>query len=244
MKSDLIEINKVSLSFGDKPILKELDLTIGKGESLAIIGGSGEGKSVLLKCILGLIPQDSGSITFMGSKITGKNKESFLSIFGMLFQGAALFDSLPVWENISFRDKYNKELTELDRRKLAKDTLELVGLPESTMELFPAELSGGMQKRVGIARAIVTNPHILFFDEPTSGLDSITAHNINKLIRSIVTRLGATTVTISHDISSVKVIADKIALLESGSITWQGKKSDFESTNHPKVRQFRNPESF
>ncbi len=244
MKSDLIEINKVSLSFGDKPILKELDLTIGKGESLAIIGGSGEGKSVLLKCILGLIPQDTGSIKFMGSKITGKNKESFLSKFGMLFQGAALFDSLPVWENISFRDKYNKELTELDRRKLAKDTLELVGLPESTMELFPAELSGGMQKRVGIARAIVTNPHILFFDEPTSGLDSITAHNINKLIRNIVTRLGATTVTISHDISSVKVIADKIALLDSGSITWQGKKSDFESTNYPKVRQFRNPESF
>ncbi|MEE2774807.1 MAG: ATP-binding cassette domain-containing protein [Pseudomonadota bacterium] len=244
MKSSLINIDKLSLSFGNKRVLKDLDLQVGKGESLVIIGGSGEGKSVLLKCILGLLHQDSGSINFMGAKIIGENKQQFLSQFGMLFQGAALFDSMPVWENISFRYKYSKMFTKTERKDLAKEKLALVGLSENTADLFPAELSGGMQKRVGIARAIASNPKILFFDEPTSGLDPRMAHNINKLLQDIIIKLSATTVTITHDVSSVKALADKVALLESGSIAWQGKTNEFNSTDHPNVSQFKNPSSF
>lgn len=241
MSQALIETKALSKKFDDKDILNRVDLIIEKGKNLAIIGGSGQGKSVLLKCIVGLIEPDSGQIFFKGSLLTKKDKRLLMNSFGILFQGAALFDSMPIWENISFQFKYTGALSSKERRHLANQKLELVGLPKSTADRFPSELSGGMQKRVGIARAIAAEPKILFFDEPTSGLDPIMSNTINNLIKGVVKELGSTAVTISHDLKSIRAIADNVALLHEGSIDWCGTIQEFELTSNVNIKEFIEP---
>lgn len=242
MMSDIkIQIRNLYKSFGSNKVLQGIDLDVHDGQSIAIIGASGTGKSVLLKCILGLIKPDSGSASVDGIETVGasrQTREDVLRKFGMLFQGGALFDSLPVWENIMFRFRQNNALSIDELRQVATDTLADVLLEERVLDLYPAELSGGMQKRVGLARAIADKPGILFFDEPTSGLDPITSGVINRLIRNAVDRLGATAMTISHDMNSVRLIADQVAMIHDGHIIWQGSVKDMETVDHPVVHQF------
>lgn len=243
MTSCLIKIRGLSKTFMNNNVFTNINLSINKGQNLTVIGGSGQGKSVLLKCIIGLIEPDEGELIYDGNLLTKKNSSQFVDDLGILFQGAALFDSLPVWENISFKFKYTGTLSSWDRRRLAKQKLDLVGLPSTTADLFPSELSGGMQKRVGIARAIATNPKILFFDEPTSGLDPIMSNTVNNLIRTIVKDLGNTAITISHDLDSIRLISDTVALLHNGKIDYDGTIEDFETTANPNIKQFINPNS-
>ena len=242
MMSDIkIQIRNLYKSFGSNKVLQGIDLDVHDGQSIAIIGASGTGKSVLLKCILGLIKPDSGSASVDGIETVGasrQTREDVLRKFGMLFQGGALFDSLPVWENIMFRFRQNNALSIDELRQVATDTLADVLLEERVLDLYPAELSGGMQKRVGLARAIADKPGILFFDEPTSGLDPITSGVINRLIRNAVDRLGATAMTISHDMNSVRQIADQVAMIHDGHIIWQGSVKEMETVDHPVVHQF------
>ncbi len=221
-----IEMKKVSKAFGKKVVLKDLDLTINRGESVVIIGGSGTGKSVTLKCILGLLHPDKGEIKFNGKNI------------GMLFQGAALFDSLTVWENVSFAVLQQKGMTRERAKKIAIEKLAEVGLKPEVADVYPADLSGGMKKRVGLARAIAIQPDTLFFDEPTTGLDPIMSDVINDLIVRCVKKLGATALTITHDMTSARKIADKIAMLYEGKIIWMGTVKELDKTDNPYVRQF------
>ena len=234
----MIELKNVSKSFGANQVLRDVSLKIDAGTSLAIIGGSGTGKSVTLKCILGLIKPDSGSITLDGAPIA-KDREKFLARFGMLFQGGALFDSMHVWQNVAFR-LLHEGMSRDEAREIAVAKLSRVGLKPHTADLFPAELSGGMQKRVALARAVATNPEVIFFDEPTSGLDPIMSGVINRLIREIVTEMGATTITITHDMSSVRVIADTVALIHDGLVRWNGTVEDMEQADNPYLHQFLN----
>ena len=231
-------------SFGPKHVLRSIDLAVPKGQSTVIIGGSGTGKSVTLKCVLGIIRPDAGTIRVDGQDVTrvrGRARETVLDKFGMLFQGGALFDSLPVWQNVAFRLLGGARRLPRDQaRATAIEKLRRVGLGEEVADLYPAELSGGMQKRVGLARAIAAEPEIIFFDEPTTGLDPIMADVINDLIREIVTELGATAMTITHDMSSVRKIADRVAMLHEGIIQWEGPVADIETTDNPYVHQFVN----
>jgi phospholipid/cholesterol/gamma-HCH transport system ATP-binding protein len=243
MRHSLIKIEGLSKSFIKNNIFSNINLSVNEGQILTIIGGSGQGKSVLLKCIIGLIDADEGQVFYDGAVLTQKNKFEFIRNFGVLFQGAALFDSMPVWENISFQFKYSGLLSNNERLELAKRKLDLVGLPEATAYLFPSELSGGMQKRVGIARAIAANPKVLFFDEPTSGLDPIMSNTVNKLIRSLVKELGTTAITISHDLNSIRLISDIIALLHQGHIDFVGTIDDFEATKNKNIKRFIKPNS-
>ena len=237
----MIELDNVCKAFGSKQILRGVSLEIAKGESLVIIGGSGTGKSVTLKCILGLITHDSGTIRVGGTEMTSTERETFLSRFGMLFQGAALFDSLKVWENVAFRLVRGPHKIASDEAKhIAVEKLRRVGLSPDVADLFPAELSGGMQKRVGLARAIATDPEVIFFDEPTTGLDPIMSGVINDLIRGIVTEMGATAMTITHDMRSVHAIADRVAMLYEGRVEWTGPHADLETCENAIVRQFVN----
>lgn len=236
-----IELSGVSKSFDDKHVLRGLDLTIGKGESVVIIGGSGTGKSVTLKCILGLLEADKGSIKVDGKEVQhlrSAEREKFLMKFGMLFQGAALFDSLPVWHNVAFKLIQAQGMHHKEAKERAIATLASVGLSPHVGDLFPSELSGGMQKRVGLARAIVAKPEIIFFDEPTTGLDPIMADVINELIVKCVHELGATTLSITHDMASARKISDRIAMLHEGRIIWQGPKRDIDHSGNPYVDQF------
>ncbi len=237
-----IEMRGVRKSFGSKPVLRGVDLTVPTGRSLVIIGGSGTGKSVTLKCILGLIAPDAGEIEVDGENVAGKRgkaREKLLDKFGMLFQGGALFDSFSVWENVAFRLlQGSRKLPREEARAVAIAKLRRVGLKEDAVDLFPAELSGGMQKRVGLARAICAEPEIIFFDEPTTGLDPIMADVINDLIRECVRDLGATTITITHDMSSVRKIADKAAMLYKGKIIWQGPRDEIDDSGNEYVAQF------
>ncbi len=239
-----IEMRGVEKRFGRNRVLRGIDLTVGRGESLVIIGGSGTGKSVAIKTILGLVPPDSGTIRVDGEdaiRLRGKDRERLLDKFGMLFQGGALFDSLLVWENVAFRLRYGaSKLPRPEARDVAITKLRRVGLQPETADLYPAELSGGMQKRVGLARAICTEPEIIFFDEPTTGLDPIMSDVINDLIRELVTELGATAVTITHDMRSVRRIADTVAMIHEGVIQWTGPVGDIDSTDNPYVHQFVN----
>ncbi|PRX35333.1 phospholipid/cholesterol/gamma-HCH transport system ATP-binding protein [Meinhardsimonia xiamenensis] len=236
----MIELIDVHKSFGKKHVLKGVNLRVEKGESMVIIGGSGTGKSVLLKCILGLVRPEKGRILLDGQDaIRPSDRDAFLARFGMLFQGGALFDSLPVWQNVAFRLlrgalKRPRE----EARRIAIDKLARVGLGADTADLYPAELSGGMQKRVGLARAIAAEPEIIFFDEPTTGLDPILAGVINRLIRGIVEEMGATAVTITHDMTSVRAIADRVAMLHDGVIQWVGPVSQLDNSGNPYVDQF------
>ncbi len=221
-----IEMKKVSKAFGKKVVLRDLDLTVKRGESVVIIGGSGTGKSVTLKCILGLLHPDKGEIKFNGKNI------------GMLFQGAALFDSLTVWENVSFAVLQQRGMTRERAKKIAIEKLAEVGLKPEVADVYPADLSGGMKKRVGLARAIAIQPDTLFFDEPTTGLDPIMSDVINDLIVRCVKKLGATALTITHDMISARKIADKIAMLYDGKIIWMGTVAELDKTDNPYVCQF------
>ena len=235
----MIALSNVTKAFGANRVLQGVDLTIQSGTSMVIIGGSGTGKSVLLKCILGLVRPDSGTIMLDGLDVTKADRDAFLARFGMLFQGGALFDSLKVWENVAFRLlRGAKALPKAEARAIAIEKLRRVGLKPETADLFPAELSGGMQKRVGLARAIAAEPEIIFFDEPTTGLDPIMAGVINDLIREIVVEMGATAMTITHDMSSVRAIADTVAMLHGGVIRWTGPVSEMDATPDPYVQQF------
>ncbi|MDT8344986.1 MAG: ATP-binding cassette domain-containing protein [Thermohalobaculum sp.] len=239
-----IVLEGVAKAFGANQVLRGVDLVVPKGQSTVIIGGSGTGKSVALKCILGLITPDAGHITVDGedvSRLRGRARETLLDKFGMLFQGGALFDSLLVWENVAFRMlQGRRKLPKRAARELAIEKLRRVGLTPETADLYPAELSGGMQKRVGLARAIAAQPEIIFFDEPTTGLDPIMADVINDLIREIVVEMGATAMTITHDMTSVRKIADRVAMLHDGVIQWEGPVSEIDTTANPYVHQFVN----
>lgn len=216
----MIQIAGLRKSFGPKPVLAGVDLAVGQGESLCVIGQSGTGKSVLLKCILGLTAPDAGQILWQGRPLDHATRPAFLARFGMLFQGAALFDSLTIWQNVAFR--LRQRMPDRQARAIAIEKLARVGLGPETAELMPAELSGGMVKRAGLARAIADDPAVIFFDEPTTGLDPIRARRINGLIRGIVTETGATAITITHDMDSVRAIGDRVALLQDGRIAWDG----------------------
>jgi phospholipid/cholesterol/gamma-HCH transport system ATP-binding protein len=235
----MIRLADVHKSFGAKQVLRGVTLDVATGESLVIIGGSGTGKSVTLKCILGLIPPDRGTITVDGRAVGARPDDAFLSRFGMLFQGAALFDSMPVWQNVAFRFLRGPARLPRDRaRAVAIEKLARVGLGPEVADLFPAELSGGMQKRAGLARAIAADPAVIFFDEPTTGLDPVMSGVINRLIRGIVTEMGATAVTITHDLRTVRDVADRVAMLHGGRVHWQGTVAQIDTTDDPVVRQF------
>ena len=239
--STQIKIKGLSKAFGEKVVLDNLDLDIPKGKSIAVIGASGTGKSVLLKCVLGLIEADQGSITVDGVETLGasrQTREDVLKKFGMLFQGGALFDSLKIWENVVFRYRQGKNLNLAELRDAAEQALADVNLEPRVMDLYPAEISGGMQKRVALARAVVDRPEILLFDEPTTGLDPITSGVINRLIRSAVDRLGGTAITISHDMTSIRAIADDVAMLHGGRVIWKGPVGDMDQTDNPILDQF------
>ena len=238
-----IELTGVSKSFDANHVLKGVNLTVAPKESLVIIGTSGCGKSVLMKCLNGLIKPDTGSIKIGGKEILDQGRaalENLRQHFGMTFQFGALFDLLPIWENVTFRLRHQQALGKAAARDIAARTITQLGLAASVIDQYPAELSGGMQKRVALARAIVDEPEILLFDEPTSGLDPITGGVIDRLIIDARKRLGATTVTISHDMASVRRIADKVAMLHNGVIIWAGPASKLNESSVPEVNQFVN----
>ncbi|NJM29600.1 MAG: ATP-binding cassette domain-containing protein [Rhizobiales bacterium] len=236
-----IELKDVRKSFGPKQVLRGLSIAVNKGRSLVVIGGSGTGKSVMLKCILGIIRPDSGEINVGGESVVGlrgTERDQLLLRFGMLFQGSALFDSLSVWENVAFGLTHGRGVARSAARDVAIDKLAQVGLTSDVGALYPAELSGGMQKRVALARAIAADPEIIFFDEPTTGLDPIMADVINNLIVDCVKRLGATTISITHDMASARKIADDIAMIHRGEIIWQGEANQVNRSGNAYVDQF------
>jgi phospholipid/cholesterol/gamma-HCH transport system ATP-binding protein len=238
-----IRMRDVHKRFGPKVVLDGVDLDVMPGESVVIIGGSGSGKSVTLKCILGLLRPESGSIQVDGQEILeigARERDEILGKFGMLFQGAALFDSLSVWENVAFGLLAMKKIKRAQARDVAIEKLALVGLGPEIADLEPAELSGGMKKRVGLARAMATEPEIIFFDEPTTGLDPIMADVINDLIVASVKELGATTLSITHDMASARKIADRIGMLYKGQIIWFGPVAEIDRSGNPYVEQFIN----
>ena len=239
--SPKITVHGLEKSFGSKRVLDGVDIECSVGESLVIIGGSGTGKSVLIKCILGLLHPEAGSIHIDGVETVGMkraDRAGLMHKFGMLFQGAALFDSLRVWENVAFGLIQGRGMDRAKAKRIALDKLAAVGLSAEVGDLRPAELSGGMQKRVGLARAIAAEPEIIFFDEPTTGLDPIMADVINDLIIKCVRELGATAVSITHDMVSARKIGDRIAMLHKGKIVWQGLAGEIDDSRNAFVDQF------
>ncbi|MFQ5971034.1 MAG: ABC transporter ATP-binding protein [Alphaproteobacteria bacterium] len=236
-----IKVRNLKKSFGDKHVLTGIDIEVAVGESLVVIGGSGSGKSVLIKNIIGLMEPDDGSIEIDGEEVTtmsAAERERVMHKFGMLFQGAALFDSLLVWENVAFGLLQAQHVSRCEARERAVATLAQVGLGPDVGELAPSELSGGMQKRVSLARAIATQPEIIFFDEPTTGLDPIMGSIIDELIVTTVRELGATTLSITHDMASARRIAHRIAMIHEGKIVWEGPVAAVDVSNNPYVDQF------
>ncbi|MGB5091976.1 MAG: ATP-binding cassette domain-containing protein, partial [Parvibaculum sp.] len=234
-------LKDVHKRFGSKVVLDGINLTVDRGSSLVVIGGSGTGKSVMLKCVLGIIRPDRGEILVDGKnvlKMDAGAREETLRKFGMLFQGGALFDSLPVWENVAFGLIQGRKMKRAKARNIAFEKLAKVGLGAEVGALYPAELSGGMQKRVGLARAIAADPEIIFFDEPTTGLDPIMADVINELIVNSVKELGATTLSITHDMASARKIADKVAMIYKGKIIWSGTRAEVDQSGNAYVDQF------
>ena len=241
MSEPKIQLQGVTKAFGPKKVLTGVDLDIAKGESVVIIGGSGTGKSVTLKCILGLLTPDSGSIKIDGREVTGLSvgeRDDINRQVGMLLQGGALFDSRPVWENVAFGLLSRKQCGREEAREIAIKKLAQVGLKPALGDAMPADLSIGMQKRVGLARAIATDPEIIFFDEPTTGLDPIMADMINELIVHVNQEVGATALSISHDMDSARRIGDRIAMLYQGKIVWAGAPDDIDGEGNPVVDQF------
>ena len=241
MAPSKISLRGVTKAFGPKQVLRGIDLDVTPGESMVVIGGSGTGKSVLLKCILGLLQPDDGSIKVDGIEtvdLGDHGRSQVMRKFGMLFQGGALFDSLRVWENVAFGPIQSDGMPTEQARQVAIAKLGNVGLGPEIGELFPAELSGGMQKRVALARAIAREPEIIFFDEPTTGLDPIMADVINDLIVKCVSDLGATAVSITHDMASARKIGHRIAMLHEGRLIWQGPVTDVDRSGNAYVDQF------
>ena len=236
-----IALKGLKKRFGPKVVLDGIDLEIATGESLVVIGGSGTGKSVLLKCIIGIIDPDDGTVLIDGedtTHLTGSDRTELMRKFGMLFQGSALFDSLKVWENVAFGLIQGRGIGRTEAREVAIKKLASVGLPPEVGELWPSELSGGMQKRVGLARAIAAEPEIIFFDEPTTGLDPIMGDVINDLIVQCRKQLGATTLSITHDLASARKIADRVAMIHGGKIVWSGPVAQIDRSGNPYVDQF------
>jgi phospholipid/cholesterol/gamma-HCH transport system ATP-binding protein len=229
----MITLTDIHKTFDGKPILRGVNLTLPQGKSTVVIGASGSGKSVLMRSILGLVTQDSGTITHQDAPLDHK---VFLNDFGMLFQGAALFDSLPIWQNVAFR--LLRQMPKPRARAIALQKLARVGLDADVADRLPATLSGGMQKRAGLARAIATDPSVIFFDEPTTGLDPIMARTINTLIRDIVSETSATTLTITHDMTTVHSIADQVALLDKGKIRWHGTPAQMATAQDDQLKAF------
>lgn len=243
MTASLLKLEGVEKSFGPKKVLRGVDIDVAPGQSLVIIGGSGSGKSVMLKNALGLMTPDAGLIVFDGQDVTnakGKTREAMRARIGMLFQAGALFDSLTVWENVAFRLINSEGMSRRQAKERAIETLKKVRLGADVGGLYPAEISGGMQKRVSLARSIISEPDLIFFDEPTTGLDPITADAINDLILEMVRGLGAAAVTITHDMASATKIADEIAMLLDGKIIWRGPAKDVYSSGNEYVDQFVN----
>ncbi len=243
---DKIVYKNVSKSFDDLIVLDDFSLNIKKGDSVVIIGGSGTGKSVSLKCLLGLLTPDNGSIKIDEQETVGISSEYRNKInanIGMLFQNGALFDSMTVIENVCFGLKSGKRTSDKKSRKIGIECLDKVGLDKSILDKYPSDLSGGMRKRVALARAIATNPEIILFDEPTTGLDPITASTIDNLIVDTVRKMGVTTITVTHDLASVRRIADRVALLYKGKIEWIGTVEEMDETDNPFVKQFINGSS-
>ena len=241
VKEQKIEVRGLKKSFGKKTVLDGVDFDLASGESLVIIGGSGTGKSVTIKCVLGLIQPDEGTILVDGQNavgLRGRDRDNYMRKFGMLFQGGALFDSLTVWENVAFSLIQGQRMARADARKIALEKLGMVRLGEDVAELLPAELSGGMQKRVALARAIAYDPEIIFFDEPTTGLDPITADAINNLIAETTSELNLAAISITHDMASVRKIADRVAMLHDGKLIWEGSVTDIDDSRNPYVDQF------
>ncbi|MGE0717271.1 MAG: ABC transporter ATP-binding protein [Alphaproteobacteria bacterium] len=238
-----IRVRGLRKRFGPKVVLDGVDLDVAAGESLVVIGGSGTGKSVMIKCIIGLIRPDAGSIEIDGEEVTGldtRGRERVMARFGMLFQGSALFDSLPVWENVAFGLVQGRGMARPEAKKVALRKLAAVGLGEQVGALYPSELSGGMQKRVALARAIATEPEIILFDEPTTGLDPIMGDVIDDLIIACVKELGATTITITHDMHSARKIATRVAMIHGGRIVWEGPAAAIDNSGSAYVDQFIN----
>ena len=237
----MIELRGVCKRFGSKVVLHDLNLTVTRGTSLVVLGGSGSGKSVMLKCVLGILHPDKGEILVDGNdvlKMSARDREENLRTVGMLFQGGALFDSLSVWENVAFGLIQGRKMKRKEAKDIAFEKLAKVGLGAEVGVLHPAELSGGMQKRVGLARAIATDPEIIFFDEPTTGLDPIMADVINDLIIDSVKDLGATALSITHDMASARKIADDLAMIYKGEIIWKGSRDRIDNSGNEYVDQF------
>ena len=245
MKS-IIEILNLSKNFDNKNILKKINLKITKGESLVIIGKSGSGKSLLMKCVLGILKPSQGEILIKNKNFFSVKRDEqdlILKSIGVTFQGNALFDSMRIWENISFKLSQNNFFKFSQLKEKVEFSLNQVGLSNSIMYQFPSQLSGGMQKRVAIARAIIDEPEILIFDEPTSGLDPVTGNKINSLIIDNVKRLGSTSITITHDLSSLNKIATKVAMINEGKIIWYGEKQDLKKSKNKTLNEFINIDS-
>jgi phospholipid/cholesterol/gamma-HCH transport system ATP-binding protein len=235
----MIALEHISKSFGTKQVLDDISLSLEDGTSLAVLGRSGTGKSVLTRIVLGLMAPDAGRVVIDGTPMTRRARRAFLEDTGVLFQGSALFDSLSVWENVAFRLRNGrKRVGRMEARRRAEEALDRVGLEARVADLYPADLSGGMQKRVGLARAIVGTPRYLFFDEPNSGLDPVTSTDIDALIRELVTDLGATAITITHDMASIRTIADEVLLLDASRARWHGRVSDLGSAEDPLLARF------
>jgi len=237
-----ISVRNLSKSFGSNTVLSNINLNVKEGESFVIMGGSGSGKSVLIKCIMGLLKPDNGSEVFIdGDDVTIIpiiKRAAMLKTFGMLFQGGALFDSLKIWENVTFALMQQGAVSKTQAKQMAQEKLALVGLSERVMYLYPSELSGGMQKRAAIARAITLNPNLIFFDEPTAGLDPIMSQVITELIAKLSKELGAATITITHDIKCARYIADRVAMIHDGGIAWSGTGAELKAPKDPLVSQF------
>jgi phospholipid/cholesterol/gamma-HCH transport system ATP-binding protein len=239
----LIRVQNLSKSFGSNKVLDCLSFELYEKESFVIIGGSGTGKSVLIKCILGLLQADSGKIWIKGkdiSALSSSERQQLLTHFGMLFQGGALFDSMTIAENVAFGLVQGMGMNKAKAREIAIEKLKAVNLSPSVADVLPAELSGGMQKRAALARAIATNPEVIFFDEPTTGLDPIVSGTINDLIIRCVRNLGASAISITHDINSLRRIADRVGLLFKGKLIWTGSVPEMDKTDNPYVNQFIN----
>ena len=240
-KKKIIKVRNLTKKFNEKIILKNINFDLYEGESLAIIGASGSGKSVLLKNIIGLLKPEIGSIKINNVEtinLSRSKRENLLLELGITFQHGALFDSLTIWENVIFKIQRIKKLTKIDGQKYALDIIKNLGLGPDILNLYPSEISGGMQKRIAIARAISSDPSILLFDEPTSGLDPVTGSVIDELIVKSVKRLGASAITITHDMASVSRIADKVILIDDQTVSWTGKPNEMLKSNNAKVQQF------
>ncbi len=243
MEEIKIKVNSLHKTFGSNKVLDGVNLEVKKGSSLVILGGSGTGKSVLIKTIIGLLKADSGSVEIDGvetSNLSNSQRFQLMQKCGFLFQGGALFDSLSIEDNITFFAEKLYKLSKEDKRQLAISKMKAVGLAENTLRLYPVELSGGMQKRAALARAICTDPEMIFFDEPTTGLDPIMANVINELIIKVRDELGATTVTITHDMNSAQKVAKEVALIYKGKVIWKGTRDEMQSTDNPYLHQFIN----